>query len=513
MAATNAQYASRKMTEIRRGAILNYTQLILQIGIPLMLTPFIMEALGPAEYGVYMLAGTIMVRLYMSDLGRTATTKFLSEYRAKGDTAGAARFLGNMVSLYAVIGLIILVVGLCVYPWLGEIFHQFSETELNLYRPLYLMTLFNAALMFPARSLLGVADAEQKFTIPGLITVATSATNALGTILLLWLGMRSKALIGLSIGTGIMALLCHVGYCFIGLKAKICWQGWSAGICRGIIIFSFWMFLNQLINMLNAGTGNYIVAITQGAVSAGVYTNGLLIYGHYFMLAGAVSALFLPRVVHMVLRGATPQEQTDAMVRLGRIQWMILGGVLLILIYFGQEFYRLWIGHIPGANAELSYRICLCLVIPQTFGLVQALGWQISQARDALRQRVLITGFNSLLFIVVSYFVCQSWGIVAQAAWAAISILIQLAMLNGIHYRTLGLGVGHFYKMTFRNALPTMLICSGVCIGLNYLIPSGHVWGFFLKCLIFLPLYIGTIYRFYATAEEKRLLRAIKPGH
>lgn len=501
------------MTEIRRGAILNYTQLVLQIGIPLLLTPFIMESLGAAEYGVYMLAGTIMVRLYMSDLGRTTTTKFLSEYRGRNDEAGAARFLGNIVSLYTIIGLVILIPGLCIYPWLGDIFSRFNEQELALYRPLYLMTLVNAALMFPARSLLGVADAEQKFTIPGLITVATSATNALGTLLLLWLGMRSMALIGLSICTGIIALLCHIGYCFIGLKAKISLKGWSAQMYKGIFIFSFWMFLNQLINMLNAGTGNYIVAITQGATHAGVYTNGLLIYGHYFMLAGAISSLFLPRVVHMVIRGADAQEQTEVMVQLGRIQWMILGYVLLGMLFFGQEFYRLWIGHIPGADAELSYHICLCLMVPQTFGLVQALGWQISQARDALRQRVLITGFNSSLFIAVSYFVCKYWGIGAQAGWAAVSILIQLLMLNGIHYRSLGLRVGYFYRQTFRKALPAAAICSSVCVGLNLLIPGNHIWGLLFKCTAFLPCYILIIYKCYATTEEKKAMRLCISAH
>ena len=93
------------MSEIRRGAILNHILLLLQVGIPLLLTPFVKETLKAAEYGVYMLASTIMVRLYMSDLGRTATTKFLSEYYAQGDDDGAARFLGNMVALYTAIGL------------------------------------------------------------------------------------------------------------------------------------------------------------------------------------------------------------------------------------------------------------------------------------------------------------------------------------------------------------------------------------------------------------------------
>lgn len=495
------------MNEIRRGAILNYILLLLQMGIPLALTPYIMETLGAVEYGVYTLAGTLMMRLYMSDLGRTTTTKFLSEYYSRGDTEGAARFLGNMVTLYAAIGGGIFILGLCVYPWLGHIFYKFPPSSLSLYRVLYLMSLVNAAIMFPARSLAGVADAQQRFTIPGIIAVTASATNALGTVLLLALGLRSVGLIALSIGTGILALSCNVAYCFVGLKARITFSGWHKTIYRSLFVFSFWMFLNQFINMLNAGIGNNIVAMTQGETATGIYTNGLMIYGNYYLLAGVLATLFLPRVVHMVIRGATPLEQTQAMIRLGRAQLMILGAALIGLLFFGQEFFRLWVGHIPGADADLSYHIALCLVIPQTLGLVQALGWQISQARDALRQRVLITGFNSLLFIVVSYFVCLHWGIRAQAIWGTISILIQLLMLNLIHYRGLGLSMGLFYRATFRHTPAAAILCAAVCLALNSIIGSGGWWSFGLKVALFLACYPIIVLKLYATAEERNLLK------
>lgn len=494
------------MCEIRRGAVLNYILLFLQIGIPLLLTPYIMKTLGAAEYGVYMLASTIMVRLYMSDLGRTTTTRFLSEYYGNGDLHGAACFLGNMVSLYAGIGLLILLLGLGLYPWLGDIFSTFTAEELHIYRILYLMTLINAAIMFPARSLAGVADAHQKFTIPGLIAVCAALCNGVGTVILLVLGHRAVGLIALSICTGIVALLCNLFYCFWGLRARISLKGTNGTICRSIFVFSFWMFLNQLINMLNAGTGNYIVAMTQGPESAGIYTNGLMIYGHYFMLAGILSALFLPRVVRLVIKGGTANEQTEAMIRLGRAQLMILGAALIFLLFFGSEFFRAWVGDIAGANAQLSYLITLCLVIPQTFSLVQALGWQISQARDALKQRVLITGFNSLLFILVSYFVCRHWGIAAQAVWAALSILIQLTMLNLIHYRGLGLNIWRFYRETFRGATAPFLLCSAICLALNTLITVDGGTGLVLKSAIFLPLYTIVTLKLYATPAERRLL-------
>jgi hypothetical protein len=198
--------------------------------------------------------------------------------------------------------------------------------------------------------------------------------------------------------------------------------------------------------------------------------------------------------------------QTEGMIKLGRVQFMILGGVLAVIIFFGREFFQLWVGHIKDADPTLSFHITLCLVIPQTFALVQALGWQISQARNALKQRVLITAFNSLLFIIVSYFVCKHLGIAAQAIWAAVSILIQLAMLNLIHYRSLGLNVGHFYKATFRGAVRTMIILSVICMAINAVVPSGSIGLFLLKLAVFIPFYPIIIASLYATDEERRML-------
>ena len=490
-------------SEIRKAAVLNYLLVILQIGVPLILTPLIMEKLGAAEYGVYMLAGTLMARLYMSDLGRTTTTRFLSEYISKGDTAGAAAFLGNLTILYTIIGVLILLLGLGILPWLGVIFPKFTEAELELYRVLYLLMLGNAALMFPMRSLIGVADARQKFTIPSLIAVLTAIINAAGTVILLSLGGRSVALLVFTVSTGLLAMAANVAYCFLGLGARINLQGWSLSLTRGLMIFSGWMFLNQLINLLNAGTGNYIVAITRGPDESSIYTNGLQIYGHYFMLSSVLTALFLPRVVAMVVRGETPKQQTDAMILLGRRQLMILSGVLLCLLFFGQQFFRLWVGHIPGANPELSWFITAALIVPHTFVLVQSLGWQITQARDALRQRVLITGLVSLLFIAGSFLICAEFGLRAQALWGASTILLQLLLINLIHYRGLGLNVSRFYRETFRGALPCVLLLSALCLLLNYMLPMEAWDNLLLKLAIFTAAYIPIIrYLFPAAAQN-----------
>ncbi len=492
------------MSEIRAGAVLNYVNLGLRIGVPLVLTPYILDALGPAEYGLYMLASTLLVRLYLSDLGRTAGTKYLSEYRARGDAAGEARFLGMLTVLYTLAGGILLGLGLAVYPFLSRIFPQFTEAELGIYRVLYLMTLVNAALLFPARSLAGIADSRQKYTIPGLIAVGSSVLNAVGTWLVLQWGWRSVGLVAFNIGTGLLAVLLNMLYCFAGLRARLNLRsGWDTGLCRSLFAFSWWLLLNQLINMLNAGTGNYLVAITRGADAAAVYTCGLQIYANYFLLGSCLAQLFLPRVVGLVVRGASPAIQTEAMARVGRVQLFILLPVAVALIFYGKQFFTLWVGHKLGAQAELSWLIAVALVVPQTFSLVQALGWQISQARNALKQRVGITAFNSALFIVVSFFVCLWWGIEAQAVWAAISITIQLLMLNLIHYRGLGLSPLRFYARTFAGWqlwAPGLALCAW---GIGELIPGCGWWSLLGKLAAFGVLSIVLLRRCYGMSPGR----------
>ena len=107
-------------SEIRSGAFLNYANLLLRMGVDFFLIPLLLLCLGKSEFAIYTLAGVVVSRLALCDFGLTASaTRFLSEYRARGDAAGEAHFLGNLLALFSLIGLLVLVLGLAFYPFLG----------------------------------------------------------------------------------------------------------------------------------------------------------------------------------------------------------------------------------------------------------------------------------------------------------------------------------------------------------------------------------------------------------
>lgn len=496
------------MTQIKAGILLNYISLGLRFSVGFFMSPFILKHLGSSEYGVFTVAGSIISWLAMCDFGLTAsTTKFLSEYQAKGDTVGEAHHLGQIAALFSIVGLFVLAAGICIYPFLGDIFDKFNQEELRICRVLYLLALFNCALMFPARSLGGIAESRQQFTIPGIMGVLFSTIQILGTVVLLLLGVRAIGLTVLSISTGVLGLCWNVYYCFGILKARMSWSGWDWPLCRALFAFSFWMFLDRLINIMNTGSGGFIIGMTQGANEVTVYSYGLAIFQHFFTLSGCIAGIFLPRVVGMVVKGASNAEQTDLMIRIGRVQLLIIGVVYFGIILFGQEFFHLWIGDSLGRRTQDCWFVTVVILIPYGFLLLQALGWQILQARNAMKYRVSVLTVSSLLSLVSGYILSCFWGCKGLAIGTSLSVILgQGLFMNWFYWKKLGLGIPRFFKETLQRAwlwAPPLILSAW---GLNYLFDEPAWNTFILKVIIFTLVYAVLLALTYANESEKHLL-------
>lgn len=501
------------MSEIKAGAILNYCSLFLRLGVSFFLSPFILSHLGPGEFGVFTIAGTIVGWLAICDFGLTAsTTKFVSEYQARRDAEGEAHYLGNVAALFTIIGMVVMAAGLCIYPFLDSIFDKFTAEQMRLYRVLYLMTLFNTALMFPARSLGGISAARQKYKIPGIVGFLFQIASITGTVIVLLLGYRAIALSAVSISLGVIGLVWNVWYCFGILKAKMTWNGWDIPLCRSMFSFSIWMFLDRLINILNTGSSNFIVGMTKGAEEIAVYSYGLQLFNIFFTASGCIAGLFLPRVVNMVVNGASHEEQTDMMISLGRIQFILIGVMYFGIIFFGQEFFQLWLGKTLGERTFDCWFVSVTILLPYGLPLLQALGWQIMQARNAMRYRVSVLAITSAASLVGGYCLCLNWGTRALALGTASSVIIgQGIFVNWFYWKRMGLNIPRFFAETLRRLwgiLPILLCCGFTLHGLYF---AASWSSFFVKVFVFSLIYGLVIWHLYTNDTEKKLLLKFIP--
>lgn len=495
------------MSEIKSGIILNYIGVGLRFGVGFFLSPFILDQLGPSEYGVYMVAGSIVSWLALCDFGLTAsTTKFISEYQAKGDSAGEAHHIGQMAALFSIVGLFVLASGLCIFPFLGNIFNKFNQEELRICRILYLLSLFNCAFMFPTRSLGGISEARQKFKIPGMVGLGLSILSTIGTITLLLLGFKSIGLTVFSVSFGIIGLCWNIYYCFGILKARITWNGWDRPLCRSLFAFSGWMFLDRLINIMNTGSGSFIIGMTQGANEVTVYSYGLTIFQHFFTCSGCIAGLFLPKVVTMVVKGASNREQTNMMIRVGRAQFIILSCLYFGIIFFGLEFFHLWIGKSLGARVFDCWLVTIAILIPYGFLLLQALGWQILQARNCMKYRVIVLTCSSSLSLIAGYVLSSYFGCKGLALGTCISIILgQGFFMNWFYWKKLGLEIPRFFSETLQRAWMWIPLILGTAYSLNFIFPTPS-WGtFILKICLFSLVHYVIILTIYSSRDERKL--------
>ena len=73
------------MSQLKAGAVLNYVVIILNIGVGLLYTPYMLRMLGQNEYGLYSLVASVISYLTILDLGLgNAVVRYTAKFRTEG---------------------------------------------------------------------------------------------------------------------------------------------------------------------------------------------------------------------------------------------------------------------------------------------------------------------------------------------------------------------------------------------------------------------------------------------
>ena len=111
------------MNQLKAGAILSYSNIIINICVGLVYTPFMMRTLGQSEYGLYALIGSVAAYLNILDMGLANTlVRYTARNRAVGSKRQEAELNGLFLVMYSVIGLLALLAGGFVYCQLDALF-------------------------------------------------------------------------------------------------------------------------------------------------------------------------------------------------------------------------------------------------------------------------------------------------------------------------------------------------------------------------------------------------------
>ena len=433
------------MNQLKAGAALNYVVIILNMIVGLLYTPYMLRMMGQSEYGLYSLVASVISYLTILDLGfGNAIIRYTAKYRAEGKLKEQYEMFGMFLVLYVIIGIIAFLAGLGLYYNVNTLFGDtMTLEELEKAKIMMLLLIFNVAVTFPMSIFGSVISAYERFVFPRVINIIRIILNTVIMICLLEMGYKAVAMVILQTVFNISTLIINYFYCKYKLHIKLYFCNFQWGLLKEISIYSFWIFLNVIMDRIYWSTGQFVLGALVGTTAVAVFAVAIQLEHLYMQFSSAIGGVFLPKVTAMVARNNDRNEISNLFIKTGRIQYIIIAFILSGFIIFGRDFIILW----AGSEYEEAYLITLLFFVSLTIPLIQNLGITILQARNQMK-------FRSLLYIVIAV-VSLVFQIVLAKQYSGFGCAIAIAgalflgqgLIMNIYYLTKqGLDIISFWK-------------------------------------------------------------------
>lgn len=433
------------MNQRRWGAVLSYVNIIATVLVGLFYTPIMLRMLGQSEYGLYSLIGSVVGYLSVLDMGLGNTiVRYTAKNRVDGTAEKEAELNGLFLQVYSIIGLITFIIGAIIYANIDALFGAtLTAGEMHRARIMMILLIFNFALSFPLSIFASILQAYEKFIFLRVSNILRVIINPLLVLPFLYWGYGSVMMVVVSTILNFACLFANWFYCVHYLHVKFKHGKFASIFLREIAAYSFFIFLNAIMDKIYWGTGQFVLGIVSGTMQVAIYAIAMQFMMMYMNFSTAISGVMLPKVTMMVTNNASSKELTELMTRIGRLQYLVIGYIFVMFILVGKEFIQLW----AGPSYVSAYPIVLLLMAALLIPLLQNVGISILQAMNLNRYRMTAYTICAGIALVISFPLAIQYGGLGCAAATAGSLFISTGyIMNRYYAKRIGLNIVYFWR-------------------------------------------------------------------
>lgn len=494
------------VNQLKAGVVLNYVVIFLNTVVGLLYTPYMLRMMGQSEYGLYSLVASVIAYLTVLDLGfGNAIVRYTAKFRAEKKTEEQYEMFGMFFLLYLVIGIIAFGIGLWLYFNVDTLFgNTMTAVELGRARIMMLLLVANLAFTFPMSIWGSIIQAYEDFVFQKSLNIIRIILNTAVMICLLHFGYKAVAMVVVQTIFNVLTLVVNFIYCRRKLNIHIYFRfkHFHWGFLKEVAIYSFWIFLNAIMDRVYWSTGQFVLGAMVGTAAVAVFAIAIQLEGMYMQFSTAISSVFLPKVTAMVATNRSRKEISDLFIRTGRIQYIVLAYILSGFIIFGRQFIELW----AGAGYSDAYIISLLFFIPLTVPLIQNLGITILQARNEMKFRSVLYIIIALVSLAMQIVLTRYFGGIGCAMGVSGALVVgQILIMNVYYRRRQDLDIKTFWKeISKMSIIPIVLIFSSMLVIRHFFALDS--WGkLILGIAAFSLVYIPLFFRFSMTDDERNL--------
>ncbi len=492
------------MNQRKAGAILSYVYLGITFAIGIIYTPLLIRFLGESEYGVYSVASSAIAFLAILDLGFNQTMiRYTARFKALKDKDGEERLNGMFLLLYTGIAVLALIAGVIVYCNIGMIFHRgFTETEAEHLSKIFVILLINLVVSFPLGIYNSIISANEGFFYLKLVNIISSILTHAGILAALFMGYQTVAM---ALITTIVSIGLKIVTIFYGRRKyeiRFQFHHFDRELLKEVFGFSFFIFLNIVIDQLYANTDKVILGALCSSAAVTTYTVGVQFYSYFEQFSTSISGVFLPKITKLITLNDSLDEVSALFVRIGRVQFILLGFLMCGFVVLGRQFIALWVGN--GQN--MAYYIALVVIVPALIPLSQNIGISVLRAMNKHKFRSVIYFFIALVNVVFSIPLAMKFGGLGSACATGFATCAgQILTMNWFYYKKIGLDIPGYWRQI------APIVLKMIAIGLigyfaTCYIPGSGWMNLIVKGIVYAVIFFVLAWLFVLNGYEKSLV-------
>lgn len=496
-----------KLNQLKAGAILSYISMGLGFIISLVYTPIMLRLLGQSEYGLYNLVSSVVSYLGLLNFGfGSAYMRYYSKYKVEEDKDNIARLNGMFLIIFSVIGIIAVIAGMVLTFYTDVIFGtKLTNMEILKAKVLMIIMVINIAISFPNIVFSTYITAHEKFIFQKLLEIIRTIINPFLILPVLFLGYGSIGMAVVTTFLTIMIQAVNATFSFKKLDMQFSFKGLKFSLVKEMIVFSSFIFLHLIMDQVLWNVDKLILGILWGTSTVAIYSIAALFNTYYISFSTAISNVFVPRVNNIVFsmdKDNANNSLTELMIRIGRIQLIVIALIMLGIVFFGQPFIVKW----AGENYRDSYYIALILIIPVTFPLTQNIGIAIQRAKNMQQFLAIVNALIAVFNIIISIPLAKMYGGVGSAIGTSIAMIIgNILIVNWYYHYKIGLNMKKFW-VEISKLFPAMILPIIFGIILLFSIDLYIIKNFLISGVMFVMVYTFSVWKFGMNRYEKELI-------
>ncbi|MBU3188425.1 oligosaccharide flippase family protein [Clostridium bowmanii] len=471
----------------RAGIVLSYISMFLSIAIGLIYVPMLLHFLGKEQYGLYQLMGSLIAYMAVMDFGLANTiTRYYSRYLALKDEENQSNVLAISSIIYGVITVIVLIAGVIIYFKLGDIFkNSLTVEELAKAKQIYIIQMVNIVITIPSNIFTAVINSHERFIFIRGLSILQTVLQPFVVIAVMYYKADVIGLVIVISVFNIGTILVKIYYAMFKIRAKIKLYCWNKVLVKEMTVFSFFIFLNMVIDQIYFKTDQIILGIVAGTSVVAVYSIASQLDQYYINFSSSVNSVFLPRIAAITAITDDMTEINGMFNKVGRIQYAIMAMLLSGFIMYGKSFIVFW----AGPDFSNAYYMSLIVMIPLLVPLIQSMGIVIIQAKNKHAFRSKMYFGIALLNIALSIPLAKRYGGIGCAIGTAIGLIIgNWFVINIYYHKVIGIDIIDFGKEIL-SMTPPVAIVMGIGIMINHFIPTSNLVILGIKMIAYVGAY------------------------